>query len=102
MAAFTINDAITKAVSAEMNFGQVMMVRGLFAIVLIAVLALHQRALRPPRTLMTMAGRAAGGRRNRRNDIIPGGDRELASGQYHGDPSGAAPRHHARRSPDVR
>ena len=55
MAAFTINDAITKSVSAEMNFGQVMMVRGLFAIVLIAVLALHQRALRPPRTLMTMA-----------------------------------------------
>jgi drug/metabolite transporter (DMT)-like permease len=55
MAAFTINDAITKAVSAEMNFGQVMLVRGLFAIVLIAALALHQRALRPLRTLMTMA-----------------------------------------------
>src|SRR5215216_6907666 len=55
MAAFTINDAITKAVSAEMNFGQVMLVRGLFAIVLIAALALHQRALRPLRTLVTMA-----------------------------------------------
>ena len=55
MAAFTINDAITKAVSAEMNFGQVMLVRGLFAIVLIAALAVHQRALRPLRTLMTMA-----------------------------------------------
>ena len=55
MAAFTINDAITKAVSAEMNFGQVMLVRGLFAIVLIAALALHRRALRPLRTLMTMA-----------------------------------------------
>ena len=55
MAAFTINDAITKAVSAEMNFGQVMLVRGLFAIVLIAALALHQRALRPLRTLMTVA-----------------------------------------------
>jgi drug/metabolite transporter (DMT)-like permease len=55
MAAFTINDAITKAVSAEMNFGQVMLVRGLFAIALIAALALHQRALRPLRTLMTMA-----------------------------------------------
>ena len=55
MAAFSINDAITKAVSAEMNFGQVMLVRGLFAIVLIAALALHQRALRPLRTLMTMA-----------------------------------------------
>jgi drug/metabolite transporter (DMT)-like permease len=55
MAAFTINDAITKAVSAEMNFGEVMLVRGLVAIVLIAALALHQRALRPLRTLMTMA-----------------------------------------------
>jgi drug/metabolite transporter (DMT)-like permease len=52
MAGFTMNDAITKAVSAEMNFGQVMLVRGLFAIVLIAALALHQRALRPLRTLM--------------------------------------------------
>ena len=66
MAAFTINDAITKAVSAEMNFGQVMLVRGLFAIVLIAALALHQRALRPLRTLMTtvvvlrVAGEIAG------------------------------------------
>ena len=52
MAGFTLNDAITKTVSAEMNFGQVMLVRGLFAIVLIAALALHQRALRPLRTLM--------------------------------------------------
>ena len=55
MAALTINDAITKAVSAEMNFGQVMLVRGLFAIVLIGALALHQRALRPLRTLMMKA-----------------------------------------------
>jgi drug/metabolite transporter (DMT)-like permease len=52
MAGFTMNDAITKAVSSEMNFGQVMLVRGLFAIVLIAALAHHQRALRPLRTLM--------------------------------------------------
>jgi len=52
MAAFTINDAITKAVSAEMNFGQVMLVRGVFAIALIAALAWHQGALRPLRTLM--------------------------------------------------
>lgn len=52
MAALTINDAITKAVSAEMNFGQVMLLRGVFAIVLIAALALHQQALRPLRTLM--------------------------------------------------
>ena len=32
MAAFTTNDSITKVVSSEMNFGQVMLVRGLFAI----------------------------------------------------------------------
>jgi len=54
MAAFTINDAITKAVSSEMNFGQIMLVRGLFAIMLIAALALHRRALRPLRSLMLM------------------------------------------------
>ncbi len=52
MAAFTMNDSITKSVSSEMNFGQVMLVRGLFAIVLIAALAFHQRTLRPLRTLM--------------------------------------------------
>ncbi len=52
MAAFTIVDAITKAVSAEMNFGQIMLVRGLFAIALIAVLAWRQRAMRPLRTLI--------------------------------------------------
>jgi drug/metabolite transporter (DMT)-like permease len=52
MAGFTMNDTITKAVSSEMNFGQVMLVRGLFAIGLIAALAFHRRALRPLRTLM--------------------------------------------------
>ena len=52
MAAFTMNDTITKAVSSQMNFGQVMLVRGLFAIVLVSVFAYHQRALRPLRTLM--------------------------------------------------
>ena len=52
MAAFTMNDSITKAVSSEMNFGQVMLVRGLFAIVLVAAFAYHQRALRPLRTLI--------------------------------------------------
>lgn len=52
MAAFTMNDSITKVVAAEMNFGQVMLVRGLFAIVLVATLAWHQGALRPLRTLM--------------------------------------------------
>ncbi len=52
MAAFTMNDSITKAVSAEMNFGQVMLVRGLFAVVLITTFAWYQGALRPLRTLM--------------------------------------------------
>jgi drug/metabolite transporter (DMT)-like permease len=52
MAGFTLNDAITKAVSSEVNFGEVMLVRGVFATVLIAALAWHRRAMRPLRTLM--------------------------------------------------
>ena len=52
MAVFTMNDSITKAVSSQMNFGQVMLVRGLFAIVLIAAFAWYQGALRPLRTLL--------------------------------------------------
>jgi drug/metabolite transporter (DMT)-like permease len=52
MAAFTMNDSITKVLTSEMNFGQVMLVRGLFAIVLIAAFAWHQGALRPLRTLL--------------------------------------------------
>src|SRR4051812_48518477 len=52
MAAFTMNDSITKAVSLEMNFGQVMLVRGLFAILLIGAVALYQGAIRPLRTLV--------------------------------------------------
>lgn len=52
MAGFTMNDSITKAVSSEMNFGEVMLVRGLFAIALIAALAFQQRAVRPLHTLM--------------------------------------------------
>lgn len=52
MAGFTMNDAITKAVSSEMNFGQIMLVRGVVAIALIAALAWHQGAMRPLRTLM--------------------------------------------------
>ncbi|MGX9426938.1 MULTISPECIES: DMT family transporter [Bradyrhizobium] len=51
-AGFTINDAITKVVSAEMNFGQVMLVRGIVAITLIAALAFHRGALRSFRTLL--------------------------------------------------
>lgn len=52
MAGFTMNDAITKAVSSEMNFGEIMLVRGVVAIALIAVLAWHQGAMRPLRTLV--------------------------------------------------
>ena len=51
MAGFTMNDSITKLMSSQMNFGEVMLVRGLFAIVLIAALAVHQGAIRPLRTL---------------------------------------------------
>lgn len=51
MAGFTMNDSITKLTSSQMNFGQVMLVRGLFAIVLIGALAIHQGAIRPLRTL---------------------------------------------------
>ena len=46
MAAFTLNDTITKAVSAELNIGQIILVRGLFAMVLIASFATWAGALR--------------------------------------------------------
>jgi drug/metabolite transporter (DMT)-like permease len=54
MAGFTINDALTKLVSLEMNFGQVMLLRGCFAIVLIGLLTWSRDALRPVRTLLQM------------------------------------------------
>lgn len=46
MAGFTVNDALTKSVSEEMNMGQVMLLRGLFATMMIVTIALHQGALR--------------------------------------------------------
>jgi drug/metabolite transporter (DMT)-like permease len=49
MAGFTANDTLTKFVSASMNMGQVMLIRGLFATMLIALLAWSQGALRNPR-----------------------------------------------------
>jgi drug/metabolite transporter (DMT)-like permease len=52
MAAFTMNDTITKLASAEINFGQVMLVRGVFAVTLITALTFHQRAVRALRTVM--------------------------------------------------
>ena len=52
MAVSTTTDSITKVVSSEMNFGQVILVRGLFAIPLVAAFAWYQGALRPLHTLM--------------------------------------------------
>ncbi len=49
MAGFTINDALVKFAAEQMNLGQVMLVRGLFATALIVLLAWHQGALRAPR-----------------------------------------------------
>ena len=46
MAGFTLNDTIVKAASYEMNMGQVILIRGLFATTLVALLAWHQGALR--------------------------------------------------------
>lgn len=52
MAAFTLNDTITKAVSHELNIGQIIVVRGAFAMVLIAAFATWAGALRPLRSLL--------------------------------------------------
>lgn len=49
MVGFAFNDAITKHSSASMNMAQVMLVRGIFASTLIAVLAWRQGALAVPR-----------------------------------------------------
>ncbi|WP_394892176.1 DMT family transporter [Mesorhizobium sp. AaZ16] len=49
MAGFTMNDTLVKLASAEMNMGQVMLVRGLFATVLIGLLAWRRGALKTPR-----------------------------------------------------
>ncbi|MBR0797393.1 DMT family transporter [Bradyrhizobium jicamae] len=52
MASFTMNDAITKAVSAEVNIGEILVVRGLVSMVLVAALAAHRGALRSFRVLL--------------------------------------------------
>ena len=49
MIGFAFNDAITKHSSASMNMAQVMLVRGIFASTLIALLAWRQGALASPR-----------------------------------------------------
>lgn len=51
-ACFALNDAITKFVSSEINFGQVMLVRSVFAMMLIGGLALRNGAMRPLRTVL--------------------------------------------------
>lgn len=49
MAAFTFNDALSKLASQAMNPGQLMLVRGLFATVLISLFAWRQGALKGAR-----------------------------------------------------
>lgn len=53
-AGFSMNDATTKYLTAEMNFGQVMLVRGAISIVLVLALAWYQQALRPVSVLFRL------------------------------------------------
>jgi drug/metabolite transporter (DMT)-like permease len=46
MAGFTMNDAMTKLASESMNMGQVMLIRGIFATTMVALIAWQQGALR--------------------------------------------------------
>jgi drug/metabolite transporter (DMT)-like permease len=59
---FTANDALTKTVSETMNAGQMMLVRGFFATILIALLAWRWGAFRAARSLLhpTVAVRVLG------------------------------------------
>ncbi|MDQ6437884.1 DMT family transporter [Mesorhizobium sp. LHD-90] len=52
MAGFTVNDALVKLAATEMNMGQVMLVRGFFATLLITALAWHMGAFRSVRLLL--------------------------------------------------
>ena len=52
MASFTMNDTITKAVSSELNIGEILVIRGGVAIVLVTALASYRRALRSFRALL--------------------------------------------------
>jgi len=52
MATFTMNDTITKLVLETVSLGQVLLVRGLFATVLIFLLAWSRGALRRPKQVM--------------------------------------------------
>ena len=55
MAAFLLNDTITKVLSADMNMGQIMILRGIVASALIFALAHYRGALRPVRLLFQPA-----------------------------------------------
>lgn len=52
MAGFTFNDSIVKLLTADLNVGQIMFIRGAIASLLIFLLARHRRALRPLRVLL--------------------------------------------------
>jgi drug/metabolite transporter (DMT)-like permease len=66
MAAFTMNDTITKFASESMNVGQVMFIRGVFATILIVLLAWQQKVLSyskgflHPMVWLRMAGEIGG------------------------------------------
>jgi len=51
MFGFTFNDTLVKYLTAEMSIGQIMVIRGLIASVLIFLLARHRGALRPLKTV---------------------------------------------------
>lgn len=52
MAVFTINDALTKLISVSMNMGQVMLIRGIMATLLIGLLAWRWGAFVRPRSML--------------------------------------------------
>lgn len=52
MAAFTVNDALMKSVSAHMNVGQIMAVRGFLATILIAIVAWYHGAFHTARSIV--------------------------------------------------
>ncbi len=54
MAGFSVNDAVAKYLTTQMNFGQVMLLRGLFACVLIGALTAHQGASRSVRVVLVV------------------------------------------------
>ncbi|MBD8555842.1 DMT family transporter [Rhizobium sp. CFBP 8762] len=55
MAAFAVNDAAVKAMTASLNVGQIMFVRGIFTTLLLFVVAWRLGALRPVRAVASTA-----------------------------------------------